>query len=111
MLAAYVACDATESIHLERMRHLAAQPGDVFSRSHFVPGHFTASAFILSPDRKALLLIHHLKLDRWLQPGGHVEADDVDVLAAARREVEKEVGLPADLPLFRPGLFDLDIHP
>jgi hypothetical protein len=35
------------------MQSLAAQPGDVFSRSHFIPGHFTASAFILSPDRRS----------------------------------------------------------
>jgi 8-oxo-dGTP pyrophosphatase MutT (NUDIX family) len=111
MLMKYQACDATESVHLERMRSLANQLGDVFSRSHFVPGHFTASAFILSPDRTSLLLIHHVKLDRWMQPGGHIEADDADVLAAARREVEEEVGLPANLPLFQPDLFDLDIHP
>jgi 8-oxo-dGTP pyrophosphatase MutT (NUDIX family) len=111
LLADYSARDATEAGHLDRMRRLAGQSGDVFSRSHFVPGHFTASAFILSPDRKSLLLIHHMKLDRWMQPGGHIEADDADVLAAARREVEEEVGLPANLPLFQPGLFDLDIHP
>lgn len=110
-LAGYVPADATESVHLRRMHALAAHSGDVFSRSHFVPGHFTASAFILSPDRRSLLLIHHVKLDRWLQPGGHIEPDDTDVLGAARREVVEEVGLPADLPLFQPGLFDLDIHP
>lgn len=111
LLGGYAACDATEAGHLERMRSLADLPGDVFSRSHFAPGHFTASAFILSPDRRSLLLIHHIKLDRWMQPGGHIEPEDADVLAAARREVQEEVGLPANLPLFQPGLFDLDIHP
>ena len=55
------------------------------------------------------LLILHPKLGRWLQPGGHVEALDTDLLAAARREVEEEVGL-AQLPLACEGIFDLDVH-
>jgi 8-oxo-dGTP pyrophosphatase MutT (NUDIX family) len=86
-------------------------PGDPFARDHFVPGHFTASAFVLSPARDALLLIHHSKLHRWLQPGGHVDAGDPDVLFAAQREVEEEVGL-VDLSPAEPGagLFDADVH-
>jgi 8-oxo-dGTP pyrophosphatase MutT (NUDIX family) len=80
-----------------------------FSRNHFVPGHFTASAFILSPSREELLLILHAKLGLWLQPGGHVEDSDEDLLAAARREAAEEVGLD-DLQLLSPGIFDIDIH-
>ena len=65
---------------------------------------------MLSPDESALLLIFHGKLHRWLQPGGHVEPEDVDIVAAARREVAEEVGL-GDLLLVGDGLpFDLDIH-
>ena len=46
---------------------------------------------------------------RWLQPGGHVEPHDADLLAAARREVAEEVGL-FDLPLAVQAAFDLDVH-
>lgn len=82
---------------------------DAFVRSQYEPGHFTASAFILSPSGDELLLIYHSKLHRWLQPGGHVEPEDGDILAASRREAEEEVGL-ADLPLVFGTPFDLDIH-
>lgn len=118
LLADHLPADATEAEHQRRMLALAQggpdgaeAAGDPFRRDHFVPGHFTASAFILSPAGDALLLIHHRKLGRWLQPGGHVEPDDGDLLSAARRECAEEVGLhglPLD-PLFQ-GPFDLDVH-
>jgi 8-oxo-dGTP pyrophosphatase MutT (NUDIX family) len=98
-----------EASHRERMLALAAVPGDPFRRDHFLPGHFTASAFILAPSGDALLLVHHVKLERWLQPGGHIERDDTDLLAAARREALEEVGLDG-LIVEVDGLFDLDVH-
>jgi 8-oxo-dGTP pyrophosphatase MutT (NUDIX family) len=101
--------DATESAHLSRMRDLLDAAGDPFSRDHYVPGHFTASAFIATPDRSALLLIYHGKLHRWLQPGGHVDPADPDVIATARRETAEEVGL-SDLPLVGDGILDVDVH-
>jgi 8-oxo-dGTP pyrophosphatase MutT (NUDIX family) len=108
-LASHRAHDGDERGHLARMQALLEVPGDPFVRSHLVPGHFTASAFVISPDRSSLLLIEHPKLGRWLQPGGHVEAGDADLLAAARRELDEEVGL-RDLPLAFDGIFDLDVH-
>lgn len=106
--------DLVERAHRARMLQLtqaAGDPpaGDPFARDHFEPGHFTASAFVLSPERDALLLIHHRKLDRWLQPGGHVEPGDADMLAAARREALEEVGM-GELALGGEGPFDLDVH-
>lgn len=79
------------------------------SRSHFTPGHLTASGFVVSPERDAVLLIFHKKLGIWVQPGGHIEASDTSLEAAARREVAEEVGLtlPADSSA---AIFDLDIH-
>ena len=68
---------------------------------------------MLSPDRRDLVLIHHKKLGIWVQPGGHVEPSDEDLLGAARREVLEEVGLSDLEPLPSPGgspLFDVDIH-
>ena len=108
-LSAHRPADATERGHLERMRALIAAAGDPFAREHHVPGHFTASAFVLAPDADALLLILHAKLDRWLQPGGHVDPDDRDLLAAARREVAEEAGL-TELALAHEGVFDVDVH-
>jgi 8-oxo-dGTP pyrophosphatase MutT (NUDIX family) len=110
LLAAHVPADATEATHRERMLALL-DADDPFARSRFAPGHFTASAFVLSPDGGALLLILHRKLGRWLQPGGHIDPDDADVFAAARREVAEETGLTAvDVDPDWPSLLDLDIH-
>ncbi|HAN31188.1 MAG TPA: hypothetical protein DCQ06_06275 [Myxococcales bacterium] len=77
--------DALERSHLQAMRRLANMPGDPTRRDYWDPGHFTASAFVVSPDRSSLLLIKHKKLGRWLQPGGHIEAEDTTVESAARR--------------------------
>jgi ADP-ribose pyrophosphatase YjhB (NUDIX family) len=119
-LASYVPADALEASHLARMRELceATAQGslaggaacvDPFSRGSFLPGHFTASAFIVSPDGHDLLLIFHEKLQRWLQPGGHIDETDRDVVAAALREVREEVGI-VDLSLLQQAPLDVDVH-
>jgi len=111
-LSGYQAANSAEAGFVERMLELTRSEG-AWERSHFAPGHFTASAFVLSPDRRELVLIHHKKLGIWVQPGGHVEATDEDPISAARREVLEEVGLAELEPLSSPGrplLFDVDIH-
>jgi ADP-ribose pyrophosphatase YjhB (NUDIX family) len=108
-LEAYRAADAREEAHLVRMKQLCESVASPCARSSYAPGHFTASAFVLSPERDALLLILHGKLELWLQPGGHVDDQDVSLLEAARREVREEVGLQ-DLELLEPAPLDVDIH-
>ena len=111
-LSGYQPANATEVAFVERMLELSRAP-EACGRSHFAPGHFTASAFVLSPDRRDLVLIHHKKLGIWVQPGGHVEPSDEDLMGAARREVLEEVGLGELVPLTVAGaspVFDVDIH-
>ncbi len=117
LLEAHPPVDATEADHRQRMIELveAGLAGrlDPFSRTTFAPGHFTASSFVLHPDQRAVLLILHAKLGFWMQPGGHFEAEDASLIAAARREVAEETGLAelrrwaSSAPL---GLLDVDIH-
>lgn len=107
-LRGYVATDASEADHCRAMLELLETADDAFSRSHFVPGHFTASCYIVDADGR-LLLHHHRRLNRWLQMGGHVEADESPDLAALR-EGREESGLRDLIPLTG-GIFDLDIHP
>jgi ADP-ribose pyrophosphatase YjhB (NUDIX family) len=109
LLTQLVPHDAEEAEHQRRMLALCDSEADPRRRDHFMPGHFTASAFIVSPSEDALLLIFHAKLKRWLQPGGHIEPDDVDLLAAARREAAEECGL-SQLALLAPTPFDVDVH-
>lgn len=111
-LGGYQPADATEAGFVQRMLELSRAEG-AWERSHFEPGHFTASAFVLSPDRRDLVLIHHKKLGIWVQPGGHVELSDADLIGSARREVLEEVGLSDLEPIAgdaRSLLFDVDIH-
>ena len=86
---------------------LQASADDPFSRFHYDPGHITGSAFVVHPIRPAIALVHHDKLDMWVQPGGHVEPADPSVEQGARREVAEEIGLDA-LDLIGP--IDIDIH-
>jgi 8-oxo-dGTP pyrophosphatase MutT (NUDIX family) len=90
------------------MTLLVTDSGDPFSRYSFDPGHFTAGGCVLSPDGGSVLLVHHKRLDKWLQPGGHVDPEDTSVIAAAEREVVEETGVVlADTV---PALLDIDIH-
>lgn len=74
----------------------------------FLPGHMTGSAWIIDQTKQYALLVHHAKLNRWLQPGGHADGDE-NIIAVARKEAEEETGL-TNLVLLHP-LFDIDIHP
>ncbi len=100
--------DDDERKHLEQMLTLVSATADPMSRQQTDPGHFTASAFIVSADERATLLIHHPVLKLWLQPGGHIEAEDVSARDSALREVREETGLVADT---QNALFDVDVHP
>jgi len=88
---------------------------DLYNRKNFV-GHITASAMIIAHDEPRMLLLHHKSLDRWLQPGGHVDYTDDSVLSAALREAHEETGIGhVELELISPGFsehipIDLDSH-
>lgn len=106
LLADYEPTTDLEREHVGAVTNVLSHP-NAFERSHFDPGHVTASAFVVHPERDALVLVEHGKLEMWLQPGGHVERDDIDILAAARREVGEETGLEQILTL---GVIDVDVH-
>lgn len=65
---------------------------NVRDRRNFT-GHVCGSGIVLSPDRTSVLLIHHKLFDCWQQPGGHVEATDLDPAATAIRETQEETGI------------------
>ena len=87
---------------------VAAQGAAAFSRDPFIGGHITGSAFVLSPDRSAVLLTHHKKLNRWLQLGGHCDGI-ADARFVALKEAYEESGL-ARIRLLSEQVLDVDIH-
>jgi 8-oxo-dGTP pyrophosphatase MutT (NUDIX family) len=70
--------------------------------------HITGSAWITDFDREHIVLLHHKKLNKWLQPGGHADGNK-DIEHVARKEAMEETGL-INLHLAHPTLFDIDIH-
>lgn len=87
-----------------RLLSVQATPQD---RQVYTPGHLTASAFVASTTDRKVLLLYHQKLQRWLQPGGHIEKIDASFSAAAQRELLEETGLKKVIPT---DVFDLDIQ-
>ena len=106
-LAGWQAPDAGQ----DALRHavlafLAARP-DGCERA-CAPGHITASALVMSQDGEALLTLHP-RFGRWLQLGGHCEAGDTDIIAAALREATEESGI--DGLQVEPELAAIHAHP
>jgi len=70
---------------------LAADPGVADSG---LTRDFTVAVLVIHEGR--ILLHHHIRLGRWLPPGGHVEPNELPD-EAALREVEEETGVTARL--------------
>lgn len=71
------------------------------------PTHVTASAIVVDGDR--VVLHRHKRLGVWLQPGGHIDADERPE-DAVLREVAEETGLEAAHPPSGPQLVHVDVH-
>jgi 8-oxo-dGTP pyrophosphatase MutT (NUDIX family) len=114
LLDGYGLRNPSEHEGLQRIRELVRNYPNCFERS-CLPGHITASAWIVSSDRRHFLLTHHRKLGRWLQLGGHADGDP-DVFAVAMREVREESGMEGFDWLAAPGdpaspvPLDVDVH-
>lgn len=70
---------------------------DIFDRKNFV-GHVTSSGLVISADKKILVIFHN-QLQIHLQPGGHIESTDQNIISSAEREVREETNLT-----------DIDLH-
>jgi NUDIX domain len=107
LLADYATVYPAEDAIVTRFREFVDTHEDCLART-CVPGHVTASAWILSPDHQSCLLTLHRKLGKWLQLGGHVDGEP-EVWRAALAEAQEESGMMRFQVAERP--LDLDIHP
>ena len=69
--------------------------------------HFTASAWVVSPDFSQVLMVFHNLYHSWSWLGGHADGER-DLLSVALREVREESGLDTVTPLSS-DLFSLEI--
>ena len=113
----YILLYDKETSLLEHFRKfISTTPEDQLYDRKNNAGHITASAIIIDVNDSKILLISHKHLKRWLQPGGHVEAEDSSILNAALRESKEEVNIDAKyLRLVSPSFLnqiplDIDTH-
>jgi len=98
-----------EAAYTRRAIDFIQQQQDCFYRELW-PMHVTGSTWVVCPGREKVLLLHHLKLDQWFQPGGHADGDH-DILNVALKELSEETGLQASqIRLLSEDVFDVDIH-
>lgn len=106
LLRAHTPWDDREAAMLARIIAFVEARENCFERT-LLEGHVTGSAWVVNPGRTHALLVHHRRLGRWLQPGGHCDGDP-DVLGTALREVWEETGIDAH-PVGA-AVFDVDAH-
>ena len=98
-----------EAGYVARAIGYIAEHEDCFYRELW-PIHVTGSAWVISPDRNRILMMHHKKHDQWFQPGGHADGD-ADIVRVALRETSEETGIDlSKVKLLDLNVFDVDIH-
>lgn len=90
----------------KRFFELTALEPDALLRSA-KPGHLTGSACVVDHDATHTILLHHTKLQRWLQPGGHADGE-ANLARVALKEATEETGIEG-LEVVDPAI-DIDIH-
>jgi 8-oxo-dGTP pyrophosphatase MutT (NUDIX family) len=107
LLDAYESEGSDEAVALDRIRSLVAHQPDPYLRS--TPLHVTASALIVHPPTRRVLMRWHARQQAWLHVGGHGDPGEGDPLAIAMREGEEETGLTDLVPWPSPALRHVDV--
>lgn len=107
LLHAYNPHDKDEQRHKKVIESFVKMHKDCFERSLAI-GHITASSWLVNKENTQALLLHHKKLNLWLQLGGHCDGDP-DVLAVALKEAQEESGIIGIQPV-QQTIFDIDVH-
>jgi len=109
-LRRHAPADGEEARDRDRILEFVLRHERPFDRA-ILEGHLTGSAITVSADGESVLLLHHRKLDRWLQPGGHGDPGETTGEAVALREAFEESGI-ASLSLHpgAPRPLDVDVH-
>lgn len=107
-----------ESVRTAKIRNFLQKNPRGLWRDNLL-GHTTASALVYNPNSYEVLLMHHKKLNKWLQMGGHSDGEP-QLHLTALKEATEETGLDGlqltnwlpkrssctESPLF----FDCDVH-
>ena len=105
-LAAYRPWNEQEERDREELLRRLGGREDLYTRDN-ASAHFTASAWVVSPDRSRILMAYHKLYNSWAWLGGHADGKR-DLLAVALREVREESGLVEVRPVSE-DLYSLEI--
>lgn len=109
LLDAYRTGYIEEAAMVEKTRRFVLEHPDCFDRG-LKRGHVSGSAWVLNPAQTHVFLLHHRKLNFWLQPGGHAD-NNHDIIDVALSETAEESGADRNsLRLLSQSIFDVDVH-
>lgn len=108
-LARFAPGDAREAAEQEAMLALIARERDTLLTRANAIAHMTASAIIVSGDRRRTLMAFHNIYGSWAWTGGHADGE-TDFEAVARREASEETGI-AGLKRLGSGIASIEILP
>lgn len=98
--------DEVERRDIARFVAEVSRLAEPFDR-HADPVHVTGSGFVVGG--RGIVLLRHLKIDAWMQPGGHLDPGETPWVAA-RREVVEETGLDVEFLGGTPELAHVSVH-
>lgn len=107
-LERYLPCNAQEARDRAVMLEAIDRQYGVLTRENPF-AHFTASAWIVNPDRTKALMAFHNIYRSWAWTGGHADGE-ADLLSVALREAREETGA-ADVRALFGGIYSLEILP
>lgn len=90
----------------EELMRRVCSGDDLYTRGN-PAAHFTASAWVVSPNRDQVLMAYHNLYGSWAWLGGHADGER-DLLSVAIREVREESGLVQLRPVSR-DIYSLEI--
>ena len=105
-IEAYVPYNEQEQSDRRLMLQAMDRFDDLLTRDNETQ-HFTASAWVVTPDRSKVLMIYHNIYQSWAWTGGHADGE-ADLLTVALREAQEESGLQTLQPV-SPEIFSLEI--
>lgn len=104
----YVPYNEQEEADKQELLRILELNENYFIRENLA-AHFTASGWVISPDRTKTLLAYHNLYNSWAWLGGHADGE-TDLLSVALKEVREESGLTEVFPVSE-DIFSLEILP
>lgn len=107
-LQQYMPCNEQEASDRTMMLRAIDTLQDPLSREN-VFAHFSASGWIVNPDRSRVLMAWHNIYRTWAWTGGHAD-EEADLLSVALREAREETGVGEIIPV-TPEIYSLEVLP